>query len=453
MLSDTARIFVQAGNGGNGCMSFRREAHVPKGGPDGGDGGRGGSVILVCNDSYRDLQQFARRTHYKAPRGRHGEGALKKGHDGDDLVVNVPPGTQVTGLDGTVHDLIVPGQQVVVAGGGSGGRGNARFASPTRQAPRFAENGLEGDEGWIDLRLKLLADVGLVGVPNAGKSSLLARITSARPKVANYPFTTLSPVLGTIDGDERQLILADIPGLIEGASEGKGLGHEFLAHVERCRLLVHVLEFEPQDGSDPVENHETIEAEIAAYDERLTTLPRILVLSKADLVPPELAEQAAAEWRARMDAEQAERDPAFRPAAELESWEDPAEPDVPVLVISSATGQGVDQLRALLLRTVPLQDDVAVVDLGGAPLAEHRTYTPTAKRDWKVVRDREGFRVTGPGIKRLIARHDIDNEEALEYVESRLRKMGVIEALQEQGFEPGDEVEIAGVAFEFDPEA
>lgn len=454
MLSDTAHIFVQGGHGGNGCLSFRREAHVPKGGPDGGDGGRGGSVELVCNDSFRDLQQFARRSHFKAPRGRHGEGALKKGQDGEDLVINVPPGTQVTGIDGTVHDLIVPGQRVVVARGGSGGRGNARFTSPTRQAPRFAENGLEGDEGWIDLKLKLLADVGLIGVPNAGKSSLLARITSARPKVANYPFTTLSPVLGTIDGEERQLILADIPGLIEGASEGKGLGHEFLAHVERCRLLVHVLEFQPQDGSDPLDNYRTIEAEIAAYDERLSTLPRILVLSKADLVPPEDAEQAAAEWRARLDAEQAARDPSYVPGAQREEWEEPVEPDVPVLVISSATGQGIEQLRALLLRTVPLRDAVATVELGGAPLADHRTYTPSAKRDWKVVRDGDGeFRVTGPGIKRLIARHDIDNEEALEYVESRLRKMGVIEALQEQGFEPGDEVEIAGVAFEFDPEA
>ena len=446
MLSDSAHIFVQGGNGGDGCTSFRREAHVPKGGPDGGDGGRGANVELVCDDSLRDLQSFSRRVHYKAPRGRHGEGALKKGHDGEDLVVKVPPGTQVTGLDGSVHDLIVPGQRVVVAKGGSGGRGNARFASPTRQAPRFAERGLPGDEGWIDLKLKLLADVGLIGVPNAGKSSLIARLTRAQPKVANYPFTTLEPVLGTIEGETRQLVLADIPGLIEGASEGKGLGHEFLAHVERCRMLVHVLDLQPLDGSDPVENHATIEAEIAAYDERLAGLPRVLVLSKADLVTPEVAEAARQEWHARLNPD----------AGTREAWEEAPADEVPVLVTSSAVGQGMDELRALLLRTVPYRnaDDVQHLELAIQPLADHRVYRPVATRDWTVERVGESeFRVDGPGILRLMARHDLENEESLEYVESRLRRMGVIEALQTEGFEPGDDVEIAGVVFEFDPEA
>jgi GTP-binding protein len=446
VLSDSAHIFVQGGSGGDGCTSFRREAHVPQGGPDGGDGGRGAHVELICDDSFRDLQSFSRRVHYKAPRGRHGQGALKKGHDGEDLIVKVPPGTQVTGLDGTVHDLLVPGQSVVVAQGGSGGRGNARFATPTRQAPRFAERGLPGDEGWIDLKLKLLADVGLIGLPNAGKSSLITRATRARPKVANYPFTTLEPVLGTIDGERRQLIVADIPGLIEGASEGKGLGHEFLAHVERCRMLVHVLDLLPLDGSDPVENHATIEAEIAAYDERLASLPRVLVLSKADLVTPEAAAEAAAAWRARIDG------PGVRV---LEDWEEPAEPDVPILVTSAATGQGIDELRALLLRTVPARPvaETVGVDLDDKPLAEHRLYQPSVARDWQVDADGDGYRVSGAGIERLMARHDLENEESLEYVESRLRKMGVIEALQEQGFEPGDDVEIAGLMFEFDPEA
>jgi GTP-binding protein len=447
VLSDSAHIFVQGGSGGDGCTSFRREAHVPQGGPDGGDGGRGAHVELICDDSFRDLQSFSRRVHYKAPRGRHGQGALKKGHDGEDLIVKVPPGTQVTGLDGTVHDLLVPGQSVVVAQGGSGGRGNARFATPTRQAPRFAERGLPGDEGWIDLKLKLLADVGLIGLPNAGKSSLITRATRARPKVANYPFTTLEPVLGTIDGERRQLIVADIPGLIEGASEGKGLGHEFLAHVERCRMLVHVLDLLPLDGSDPVENHATIEAEIARYDERLASLPRVLVLSKADLVTPEEAAEAAAAWRARIDG------PDVRV---LEDWEEPVEPDVPIVVTSAATGQGIDELRALLLRTVPARpvSETVGVDLDEKPLAEHRLYQPSVARDWQVDADGEGgYRVSGAGIERLMARHDLENEESLEYVESRLRKMGVIEALQEQGFEPGDDVEIAGLVFEFDPEA
>src|SRR3954471_3774839 len=216
MLYDKARIFVQGGGGGNGCMSFRREAHVPKGGPDGGDGGHGGDVVLLCDDSLRDLQSFKRKAHYKAARGRHGEGSQRHGADGDDLVVRVPPGTEVTAEDGTVHDLVVPGQRVVVASGGSGGRGNRRFKVATHQSPRFSERGLPGEEGWLDLRLKLLADVGLVGLPNAGKSSLIARLTRAAPKIADYPFTTLEPVLGTLDTGDRQLVIADIPGLIEG---------------------------------------------------------------------------------------------------------------------------------------------------------------------------------------------------------------------------------------------
>src|SRR3954470_19275081 len=303
MLYDKARIFVQGGGGGNGCLSFRREAHVPRGGPDGGDGGRGGEVVLLCDDSLRDLQSFKRRAHYKAPRGRHGQGALRHGADGDDLVVRVPPGTQVTGLDGARHDLVVPGQRAVVARAGSGGRGNKRFAGAVHQAPRFAERGLPGEEGWIELHLKLLADVGLVGLPNAGKSSLLARMTRATPKVADYPFTTLEPVLGTLEGSDRQIVVADIPGLIEGASEGAGLGHEFLAHVERTRLLVHVLDLAPLDGSDPVANYATVEAELAQHGAGLARLPRVVTLSKADLVPPERAEEAAREWRARLGPE------------------------------------------------------------------------------------------------------------------------------------------------------
>src|SRR3954452_21686529 len=319
MLADRARIEIRAGRGGDGSLSFRREAHVPKGGPDGGDGGRGGDVILRCDDSLRDLQSFRRRGHYRADRGGHGQGALKHGKDGDPLVVLVPPGTQVERWDGRTFDLVRPGQEVTLARGGPGGRGNKRFATAVRQAPRFAERGLPGDEGWIELHLKLLADVGLVGLPNAGKSSLLARMTRAQPKVASYPFTTLEPVLGTLELEDRQLVVADIPGLIEGASAGAGLGHDFLAHVERTRLLVHVLDLAPLDGSDPQANHATIESELAAHDPRLAALPRILVLSKADLVTPEEAEAAAAAWRER-----------FAPAAPPEEWER-ADP-TPVLI-------------------------------------------------------------------------------------------------------------------------
>src|SRR5437764_3705143 len=300
-MQDRARIFVQAGAGGNGCLSFRREAYVPKGGPDGGDGGRGADVVLVSDPSLRDLQSFRRRSHFKAKRGGHGEGSNRHGASPEALVVPVPPGTSAVDSErGLRFDLVRPGQRAVVARGGLGGRGNKHFATSTRQAPRFAERGLPGEEGWIELRLRLLADVGLVGLPNAGKSSLLARLTRAHPKVADYPFTTLEPVLGTLEGPDRQLVVADIPGLIEGAAEGAGLGHEFLAHVERTRLLVHVLDLAPLDGSDPVANHATVEAELARHGAGLEGVPRVLALSKADLVPPERAEKAAREWAERL---------------------------------------------------------------------------------------------------------------------------------------------------------
>jgi len=278
------------------------------------------------------------------------------------------------------------------------------------------------------MRLKLLADVGLVGLPNAGKSSLLARMTRAAPKVAAYPFTTLEPVLGTIEGADRQLVLADIPGLIEGASEGAGLGHDFLAHVERTRLLVHVLDLAPVDGSDPLENHATIEAELRAHDRRLAALPRILALSKADIVPPQDAEAAAAQWRERLGD------------------------DVRVLVTSSATGQGLPELTAELLRRVPILPSAADAVELDAPVAEHRVFRPAAGRGFSVERIADGaFRVEGDAVHRLLARHDLDNDEALAHVENRLRRMGVISALESEGFEPGDDVEIAGVEFELHP--
>ncbi|MEA2381487.1 MAG: GTPase [Solirubrobacteraceae bacterium] len=429
MLYDKARIFVQGGGGGNGISSFRREAHVPQGGPDGGDGGRGGDVVLLCDDSMRDLQSFKRWPHQKAKRGRHGEGALRHGANGEDLVVRVPPGTQVTDWEGTSYDLVVPGAQVVIARGGPGGRGNKHFATATRQAPRFAERGLPGAEGWVDMQLKLLADVGLVGVPNAGKSSLLGRLTRAAPKVAGYPFTTLEPVLGTLESDDRQLVLADIPGLIEGASEGAGLGHDFLAHVERTRLLVHVLDLAPLDGSKPQENFATIEAELAAHDPRLVGLPRVLALSKADLVSAEDAEAAAAEWRARVGS------------------------GVPVIVTSAVTRAGLDELAAELLRRVPLEAPRPAGELASEEeLAEHRTFRPAADRGWEVERVADGsFRVSGDPVERLLARYDIENDEALAHVEHRLHRMGVVRALEAAGFAPGDDVEIAGVVFELDP--
>ena len=471
MLHDRARIHVQAGAGGDGCASFRREAHVPRGGPDGGDGGRGGDVALVCDDSLRDLQEFRRKTHYRAGRGGHGEGALRHGAGGSSLFIRVPPGTQITGLEGEDGDLggrrwelLAAGQRATVARGGVGGRGNKRFATPTRQAPRFAERGLAGEGGWLELRLKLLADVGLVGMPNAGKSSLLSRLTRAAPKVAAYPFTTLAPMLGVLEGEERQLVVADIPGLIEGASEGAGLGHDFLAHVERTRLLVHVLDIAPElsagEGADAAANHATIERELAAHDERLARLPRMLALSKTDLVTDRRVREAVAEWERRLG------------------------PEVPVIATSSATGAGLGDLASQLLRRVAPRSaspqpalagdrvqaagteavDVLNGELGlsgarpGADgpageeeLAEHMVFRPAAGTGFHVERlGPRSFAVRGKGIERLMARYDVDNEDAMAYVEGRLRRIGVLKALEAQGFQPGDEIEIAGVTFELD---
>src|ERR1700761_6714712 len=320
-MQDRARIHIQAGAGGDGCLSFRREAHVPKGGPDGGDGGRGGDVVVVCDASLRDLESFRRRSHFKARRGGHGQGSLRHGKDGETLEILVPPGTEArVEADGSVHDLTRPGQRAVVARGGPGGRGNKRFAGPTHQTPRFAERGLPGEETWLELRLKLLADVGLIGLPNAGKSSLLARLTRAHPKVADYPFTTLSPVLGTLQTDTRQLVLADLPGLIEGASHGAGLGHEFLRHVERTRVLVHLVEPLPTDGYDPVENYRTIRRELELYRPELAAKPEVLAVSKAELT-------GGGEVRERLERELG----------------------LPVLAVSAVTGAGLsDLVRAVV---------------------------------------------------------------------------------------------------------
>jgi GTP-binding protein len=472
MLHDRARIHVQAGSGGDGCVSFRREAHVPRGGPDGGDGGHGGEVVFVCDDSLRDLQSFRRKTHHSAGRGGHGEGALRHGADGDTLMVRVPPGTQIIGsedeggaLAGRSWELLAPGQRATVARGGHGGKGNKRFTTATRQAPRFAERGLAGEEGWLELRLRLLADVGLVGLPNAGKSSLLARLTRAAPKIAGYPFTTLSPVLGVLEADERQLVIADIPGLIEGASEGAGLGHEFLAHVERTSVLVHVLDMAPElstgEGADQVANHHVIERELAAHNAQLAELPRMLALSKADLVPAERVQEALVQWRQRLG------------------------PDVPVIATSSATGAGLDELARELLRSVSPRQQAASASesegsraraargagapangLGGPPvrrtgerggeeeLAEHMVFRPATGRGFHVERlGPRSFAVRGRGIERLLERYDIENEDAMAHVEGRLRRIGVLKALEAEGFQPGDEIEIAGVTFELDPGA
>ena len=360
MFSDRVRLHVVAGKGGDGGLSFRREKFVPKGGPDGGDGGDGGDVLLIADPSLRDLSALQRRKWIKATRGQNGTGARKHGADGEDVELHVPVGTQVFSDDGSlIADLAQNGARLVLAKGGRGGRGNARFVSSTRQVPRFAEVGPPGDERDVELHLKLLADAALVGLPNAGKSSLISRISNARPKVASYPFTTLQPVLGTVEApDGRQLVIADVPGLIEGASEGVGLGHEFLAHLERARMLIHVI-----DAAEPIdEQWRTIDAELGAYGEGIDELPQIVVLNKIDIAPG----------------------PEF-------SIDDPRV--IAVFPLSCATGEGLAEFRRRLFALVP---EAEPHERGEDELADFLVYRPQPKaRGWRLLRTEGGFKVLG----------------------------------------------------------
>jgi GTP-binding protein len=427
-MYDKAKIWVEGGAGGNGSVSFRREAHVPRGGPDGGDGGHGGDVVLVCDPSKRDLGALKGSRHFRGQRGSHGEGSNRHGARGEERAIPVPAGTQATTVDGSAVDLVEPGQRAVVAHGGRGGHGNKRFATSVRQAPRFAEQGTKGEADWIELRLKLLADVGLVGLPNAGKSSLLGRLTRATPKVADYPFTTLSPVLGTIEGEDRQAVVADIPGLIEGAAEGAGLGHEFLAHVERCAMLVHLVDLAPIEG-DPESNYETVRAELAAHGAGLERLPELVVLTKRDLLEAGTVEEAVAEWSQRL-----------------------GDRALGVLAASSATGEGLDELRLRVLHELPDQQPAALVPAAESSAefeVEHRVYRPAGEGGYWVEKEDDGaFRVAGRGVELLFERHDTKNEEALAYLEQRLGEIGVISALAKAGFEAGDDVRIGEHEFE-----
>jgi GTPase len=437
-MYDKAKIWVEGGAGGNGCVSFRREAHVPKGGPDGGDGGHGGDVALICDPSRRDLGALRGSKHFRAGRGRHGEGSNRHGARGEELEIRVPAGTQAEAVDGSRIDLVEAGQRAVIAHGGRGGHGNKRFANSTRQAPRFAERGTSGEEGWIEVRLKLLADAGLVGLPNAGKSSLLARLTHANPKVADYPFTTISPVLGTIESEDRQAVLADIPGLIEGAAEGAGLGHEFLAHVERCSMLVHLVDLAPLEG-EPLANYEAVREELVAYGAGLELLPELIVLSKRDLMKSEQVGEMVAEWERRV-----------------------GDGALGVMAVSSATGEKIEDLRRRILSELP-EEPVGQAGAKAASTgegaagpaefeAEHRVYRPIGEGGYSVEREGDGaFRVLGRGVELLFERHDVGNEEALAYLELRLNEIGVVAALRAAGFEPGDEVRVGEHEFELHP--
>ena len=397
MFHDRARIDVQAGRGGDGGLSFRREKYVPRGGPDGGDGGNGGDVVLVADPDLRDLAAFRSKQRFRAGRGEPGRGGNRHGANGAAVELRVPVGTQVFDADGRlVADLATPQARTVVARGGGGGRGNRRFATPTRRTPRFAETGLPGDEAVLELRLKLLADAALVGLPNAGKSSLLSRISNARPKVADYPFTTLAPVLGTVDApDGRQLTVADVPGLIEGASEGVGLGHEFLAHLERARLLVHVID---AATGDPAEPFETIDRELEQYGAGLEDRPQAVVLNKIDLVPAP-------------------------PPFEVRD-----ERIVAVFHVSCATGAGIPEFRRALFELARAAPSPSLAEESADGLADFLVYRPRPDRRpaYRIFRTDRGYRVVGepPG------------EEELEA------------ALRAAGVRAGAEVEIGDETFE-----
>ncbi|CAN5256326.1 GTPase ObgE [soil metagenome] len=395
MFHDRARIHVQAGRGGDGSLHFRREKHVPKGGPDGGDGGPGGDVVLVADPDLRDLSSFRAKRRFRAGSGKPGRGALKHGATGETTELHVPVGTQVQDKDGKlVADLASPGARVVAARGGIAGRGNKRFASPTRRTPRFAETGLPGEEVTLDLRLKLLADAAPVGLPNAGKSSLLARISNARPKVADYPFTTLAPILGTVDAPDgaRQLTVADVPGLIEGASEGVGLGHEFLAHLERANLLLHVIDSSEDDAE---ERFRAIDRELAAYGAGLESRAQAIVLNKTDLR-------------------------AEPPAFDLED-----DRIVRVFRVSCATGAGMEELRRVLFELCPPQTPAATSEDG---LVDFLVYRPRpGGRRFRILRTDHGFRIIG---------------------EAPTEEGELTAALKAAGARSGDEVEVDGEVLE-----
>lgn len=451
MFTDKVHIYVKGGDGGAGCMSFRREAHVPKGGPDGGDGGHGGDVVLEADASVSSLIDYRYKHHFKATRGTHGKGSRMHGARGEDLVLKVPVGTVVreyfedTKETGDIiADLTHDGERVTVANGGVGGRGNIHFVTSTRRAPAFAELGEPAQDGWVELEMKLMADAALVGVPSAGKSSLIARMSAARPKIADYPFTTLVPNLGVVKGDEYNFVVADVPGLIEGAHEGRGLGHEFLRHIERTALILHVVDMTGgYEGRDPVEDYRIINRELALYADELACRPCIVVANKCD-VPGVEDNIRRLEEEVRKDA---------IAAAGGNEFADGVEEASRVFKISALTGKGVDSLiHATANKVHELREEAREkqqAEVQYDRIWEHKR--EQKDRSYTVRKLSDGiFRVEGALIERMVVQTDWENEEALAFLQHRFNRMGLEKELIKAGAVNGDEIRIVGRAFEFE---
>ena len=424
MLADTAAITIQAGNGGNGLVSFHREKYVAAGGPDGGDGGNGGSIIFVADDKLSTLADFRYKKVYKAQNGEDGRSARSSGKNGVDLTVKVPVGTIIKDVQSgkVIADMKTNGQEFVAAKGGSGGWGNSHFATATRQIPRFARSGIEGERREISLELKLLADVGLVGFPNVGKSTLLSVVSDARPKIANYHFTTLEPNLGVVDlGEGNSFVIADIPGLIEGASEGIGLGHEFLRHVERTRLLLHVVDASGIEGRNPIEDFDLINKEIITYNPALAEKKQIVVANKKDIVyDSEIYDSFCEEMKSR-------------------GYE--------VFEISAATNLGV---RELMLYVSGMLDTIPVPVLHVDETDEETVISFEEEEPFTISRNDSGdYVVEGPWVKKLIGSTNFEDTESLTYFQNALRRKGVIKTLVKRGIQEGDTVKMYDVEFDF----
>lgn len=421
MFIDTAKIYIRSGNGGNGVISFRREKYVAYGGPDGGDGGKGGDVIFIADPNMSTLMDFRYKRKYVALNGENGQGNKKYGKDAEDLYVKIPVGTQIIRDDTNeiIADLTKPGQKAIVLKGGKGGRGNAKFATPTLKTPRFAESGEEGKELYVRLELKLLADVGLVGFPNAGKSTLLAACTKAKPKIADYPFTTLSPNLGVVFHKGKSFVMADIPGLIEGAHNGEGLGYNFLRHIERTKLILHVVDISNQT-TDPIKNFMKINNELYLYSDKLKKFPQIVVLNKIDAV----------------DLKEMDIDTVESKIKEM---------GYDVYKISALSGAGIDSLLDKTIEIldklkVDIEDNTEDVIIYDMPKEEE-----TVNIDIK-----DGtFYLSGSKIDRLLKRVNLQDENSLRYFERNLKKTGIIEELKEKGLKDGDIINVRDFEFEY----